>query len=959
MDYIHNLSGVFQNNEISWGGVIRLSIAVPWMDWREKGERSQEIIKKINAIQDNIIQTAESSNFSVETITKQAVVKSDKTALPLARIVVNKLLFEKKLPGDENKWDLIFPPITPLEQFLIKFANGGFESNPSAFAELLAHAINSAHVGNCIQNFVHSHVDGQISCTDLLRVLSSNDAFANIKPGELFDTIEILQSNSSFICDLTKKDIESLPVGWRSELLSRVDLLDVIGDISLVAEIQSDPHSFSYTPEWRADEDLYKLTSEKLSKGIINIEQTIHLVKQKGVVKRYNEQFDWKFLEKLSAPIKLENFDKSKFYILIEQLESSEGNEFFNNIVTLIVSGLEDVQYLKASAAKSLDQFISEADTVIKFAAIRLSSAAIQERLLTVILGKDPSLTTQQLCANAFFKSSNEAEITSGALLLLVPFLGKQHKKWAYEIADKYSHLGAGLLKDPGYYEHTKKLLDKRKIGPNVISHDYMSSYNQMGSLGVEVLEKILTVNNRIVGCPSGKTILKKICLFCPSLVFSIFSKRGISNDNFLSLLENELFRKLTDDEQSKILSLKNAKGRSSLRECIKSNLISNDILRWIYAQGHLRNDLIIVDPYVGQSHKPSPSELLASCCMRPSKASEILSGIDQNELIMALPSAIELLKKKPRIAAALELSLRSDISNLPVMMRLAHRLSTPYSKDMCGRRFDDLYVTYELPKKSGGKRIISAPAAHLKGVQRSLLGLLYAEGYSAQAMGFVPGRSIKTNAEQHTGKQIVVNADIRSFFPSTSYTQVYRLSRKLCGGGLSPLAARLFSEICCFNGSLATGAPTSPAVTNLIMRSFDSVLSRISIKLDVSYTRYADDITFSGESAAIWMLKPLKSQLAHLGYELDPKKTNIFRKGRRQTVTGVVVNQKPNIARPLRKRLRAAVERRIKGGKPFLHDKELNDASLNGYINYLRMISPEKADVLIKKLRTCPQWIY
>jgi retron-type reverse transcriptase len=142
-------------------------------------------------------------------------------------------------------------------------------------------------------------------------------------------------------------------------------------------------------------------------------------------------------------------------------------------------------------------------------------------------------------------------------------------------------------------------------------------------------------------------------------------------------------------------------------------------------------------------------------------------------------------------------------------------------------------------------------------------------------------------------------------------------------------------------------------------MAGFDISLNSIAKKLNVTYSRYADDLTFSGDSAAVWMLKPLRSYLTRLGYELDPKKTNIFRKGRRQTVTGIVVNSKINIARPLRKRLRAAVYRRINGNQPFLHDKKLSDAALNGYINYLKMISPEKAGFLLTQLRGCPEWKY
>jgi hypothetical protein len=124
-----------------------------------------------------------------------------------------------------------------------------------------------------------------------------------------------------------------------------------------------------------------------------------------------------------------------------------------------------------------------------------------------------------------------------------------------------------------------------------------------------------------------------------------------------------------------------------------------------------------------------------------------------------------------------------------------------------------------------------------------------------------------------------------------------------------------------------------SPAVSNLVLKPIDETLIKISKKLGVVYSRYVDDVTFSGDSAAVWMLKPLQTHLSRLGYELEPKKTNIFRKGRRQTVTGAVVNENVTLARPLRKKLRAAVHRRINGEQPQMHERPLNDQALRGYL--------------------------
>ena len=406
-------------------------------------------------------------------------------------------------------------------------------------------------------------------------------------------------------------------------------------------------------------------------------------------------------------------------------------------------------------------------------------------------------------------------------------------------------------------------------------------------------------------------------------------------------------------------MNLNTKRGKPALHVAFRQKFISAPVAEWLGCQQKfLKLNALHAPAMLNPRDVPLP-ELIAGVIVSPKEAAATLEGFERKRLLKALPKALALLKEKPRVAAALELAVNSEISALPIFMRLARRLAPPFEKKDYGRRYDDLYTTYELPKRSGGTRIISAPAVHLKMAQRALLKLLYAEGFSDQAMGFVPGRSTRDNAAKHVGRDLVVNADVKAFFPSTSYKRVYSLSRKICDGHLTPLAARLFAEICCHAGHLATGAPTSPAVSNLIMRNLDASLNSIATKLDVTYTRYADDMTFSGQSAAVWMLRPLKTHLKKLGYELDPKKTNIFRKGRRQIVTGAVVNTKVNLARPLRKILRAAVDHRLKGKQPFFQGRPMNDAVLNGYVAYLNMLSPESAAPLISRLKGSPGWAY
>jgi retron-type reverse transcriptase len=131
-----------------------------------------------------------------------------------------------------------------------------------------------------------------------------------------------------------------------------------------------------------------------------------------------------------------------------------------------------------------------------------------------------------------------------------------------------------------------------------------------------------------------------------------------------------------------------------------------------------------------------------------------------------------------------------------------------------------------------------------------------------------------------------------------------------------------------------------------------DEALSKACVKIGVNYTRYADDITLSGEEA-LTVLPFAKQIVAQLGYELDKKKTNVFRKGRRQLVTGLVVNAKPNMAKPLRKWIRAAVHARLNGRPVHWKGKQMSDSELLGRIAFLAQTQPDEAQRLRNKLKS------
>jgi hypothetical protein len=135
------------------------------------------------------------------------------------------------------------------------------------------------------------------------------------------------------------------------------------------------------------------------------------------------------------------------------------------------------------------------------------------------------------------------------------------------------------------------------------------------------------------------------------------------------------------------------------------------------------------------------------------------------------------------------------------------------------------------------------------------------------------------------------------------------------------------------------------------VLASVDRALTKVCARRGVGYTRYADDLTFSGNGGLTRLLPFVTRLLERKGYRLDDRKLNIFRRGRRQVVTGLVVNHAPNLPRADRRRLRAAVHRRCRGGVPEWHGKPISDAVLRGRLALLAMCDPKAAEPLVRDL--------
>jgi RNA-directed DNA polymerase len=287
-------------------------------------------------------------------------------------------------------------------------------------------------------------------------------------------------------------------------------------------------------------------------------------------------------------------------------------------------------------------------------------------------------------------------------------------------------------------------------------------------------------------------------------------------------------------------------------------------------------------------------------------------------------------------------------------------------------------YKRFLIAKKSGGHRVISAPMPRLKKVQHWILqNILNKVTLHDAANGFVLNRSILTNASQHIDKAVVVNVDLKDFFPTITYKRVKGLFSKL---GYSEKIATILALLCTeptreemeldgknyFVASgdrfLPQGAPTSPAITNIICYKLDCRFKTIATKMNINYTRYADDLSFSindnpGNSNKLIqrLLWQVKTVVKEEGFTIHPDKVKIMAKGTRQEVTGIVVNKKPGINGKTLHRFRALIQQIEKTG---LADKKWKGgdnivAEMLGYANFIMQVKPEQGIKLKQKLQT------
>ena len=261
-------------------------------------------------------------------------------------------------------------------------------------------------------------------------------------------------------------------------------------------------------------------------------------------------------------------------------------------------------------------------------------------------------------------------------------------------------------------------------------------------------------------------------------------------------------------------------------------------------------------------------------------------------------------------------------------------------------------YRKAKLPKKNGGFRNLSVPDEVLKSIQRQISEVLLIHmPVSRYAKAYRFGSSTLRNAKHHVGKQVVLKLAILHFFDSIQYSPV---KDKVFPAQIYAEPLRILLTMLCYHkDALPQGAPSSPAITNIILYGFDELVGQWCRERGISYTRYCDDMTFSGDFDPAEVIRFVRLELKKTGFLLNEQKTRIQRPGQQQTVTGIVVNEKLSIPEDYRRKLRQELYYCRKFGIQEHLQKiglEISEDTfrmqLLGKVNYVLQVHPNDKDM-------------
>ena len=244
-------------------------------------------------------------------------------------------------------------------------------------------------------------------------------------------------------------------------------------------------------------------------------------------------------------------------------------------------------------------------------------------------------------------------------------------------------------------------------------------------------------------------------------------------------------------------------------------------------------------------------------------------------------------------------------------------------------------YRTFQISKRNGKKRTIHEPLPNLKIVQKWILNnILYSIKISKYAKAYVPGLSIKDNVRFHKKQNVVLKLDIEDFFNSIRKSDVQQV---FIDAGFTIELSKLLTQLCTIKSFLPQGASTSAYLSNIVLNKFDDQVSKYCYENKIRYTRYADDLTFSGEFEQKTVINFVKDQLNLLGLSLNKNKINVLKKNKSQMVTGIVLNEKIQTQKKYRKKIRLEIYYIKKFGVLNHLEKSNNTLSVEQYLKSLK----------------------
>lgn len=305
-------------------------------------------------------------------------------------------------------------------------------------------------------------------------------------------------------------------------------------------------------------------------------------------------------------------------------------------------------------------------------------------------------------------------------------------------------------------------------------------------------------------------------------------------------------------------------------------------------------------------------------------------------------------------IQKCIQYSEQLFLNNVPVIYNTSNLSAlVGYKKEYLKRAV--MYTSYyyrdfKILKKNGNYRQISEPLPSLKEIQNWILeNILYKISVSPFAKAYRKKVSILENLKFHKKQPKVFTIDLENFFTSIKIDNVENIFLEL---GYSKILSNLLAKLCCRDGCLPQGAPTSPQLSNIYFKPADILISDYCKENKIRYTRYADDLTFSGEFNEHQLLQFVSEIVTKFNLKINEDKTKLMTPNNRQTVTGIVVNEKPQVVFHKRNELRQTLYFIKKFGfNEHVKHKKIKQSNylehLLGKINFILQINPQDKEFI------------